>query len=99
MADQVFIKTEKVYDFYNYTNLLGRFKYQLKNILEKAIHMSYIMTKPINAIYEQQRCRSTWASAQSDLCLYYSLPGYRLLTVAISIFPRLLPASADEQAI
>ena len=37
-------------------------------------HMSHVMRKPVYAICEQQRRRSTCASAQSDQCLCCSLP-------------------------
>ena len=36
--------------------------------------ISHVMRKPVFAICEQQRHRSACASAQSDQCLYYSLP-------------------------
>ena len=35
--------------------------------------MSHVMRKPVFAIYEQQRCRSACACAQSDQRLCYSL--------------------------
>ena len=36
--------------------------------------MSYVVRKPVFAICEQQRCRSAWASVQSDQRLCCSLP-------------------------
>ena len=37
-------------------------------------YLGQIMSKPVYAIFEQQRCRSACASVQSDQCFCFSLP-------------------------
>ena len=40
-----------------------------------SFYLNHVMRKPVNAICEQQMCRSACASMQSDQCLCCSLLG------------------------